>query len=211
VWRWHPRARENGVVLTDLRAQDPLCGLAALRDTRAAEYGYGAFSKPRTPTDPCPGYFRDGCGQPERDAWLEVRENLRAQRSELLAGLQAEGCVWPADLEAMITTTEAYAIQYDAATTAGVTDYEDLYFSLFGAAAPPDRPYDAIVAIDLELISRLQCELARLENLAAAQGCKSKRPDPVPPASRSWAPLLIGAGILIALVQGVRFGASIRR
>ncbi len=185
------------------------CGEERFRGLQAEPYGIGKLSIPRTVQDPCPGLISDACGMREVALWANKTEELAEERDTLLAELRAAGCVWPQDLEQSITATDGYRLRYSEEWGLGGSGLGDLYASLFGVEVA-ELTYTNIVQIQLELLARLSCELERLDLLNVAQDCGAKRPDPIVVKRRSWTPYLIGAGLVVALVAGIRAGRALR-
>jgi len=186
------------------------CGEDRFLQVQVEPYGFGALSKPRTVLDPCPGLISDECGPREIALWQNKTDELKRERDDLLAELREAGCVWPQDLEDAMAMTDGYRLRYSDEWGLLGSGLKPLYGSIFGVELEQISATN-IVQIHLELIARLTCELERLSLLNVAQDCGADRPDPFEVKKRSWAPWLIGGGILIALVQGFRFGAAIRR
>jgi len=188
------------------------CGADRFRSIEAEPYGFGPIAKTRTTADPCPGYFADGeCTGADITAWQIKRDELFEERDSLLAELRASGCVWPQDLEDSITTTDGYALRYSDEWGVFGSGLAPLYASMFGVDLGDDLTFTNVVQINLELISRLTCEIERLDLLNVAQDCGADRPDPVVAKKRSsWLPAAVGAGLVVALVAGLRLGRSLR-
>jgi len=187
------------------------CGADRFRSIEAEPYGYGPIAKPRTTSDPCPGYFYDGeCTGTDITWWEIKRDELLDERNKLLAELRAAGCVWPQDLEESITTTDGYALRYSEEWGFFRSGLGPLYASMFGVELEK-LVFTNVVQINLELISRLTCEIERLALLNVAQDCGADRPYPVIAKKRSsWLPAAVGAGLVVALVAGLRLGRSLR-
>lgn len=187
------------------------CGADRFRSIEAEPYGFGPLAKPRTTSDPCPGYISNECTGTEITAWQIKRNELLDERNKLLAELRASGCVWPQDLEDSITTTDGYALRYAEEWGVFGSGLAPLYASMFGVDLGNDINFTNVVQINLELISRLTCEIERLDLLNVAQECGADRPDPVIAKKRSsWIPAAVGAGLVVALVAGLRLGRSLR-
>jgi len=140
----------------------------------------------------------DSCGPTDVAKWAKARDAQIATRDELLQQLADSGCQWPADLEEDILATDA--LVEEAAQS--WPDPGPLLARMFGTETGENYLQDW-VTINIELLTRISCQVDRLGNLQGAQ-CEGVRP-PVPSVVKlsAW-PWVAGALAVLGVVVGVR-------
>ncbi len=173
--------------------QDRANAAIALQNTGPSISGTASIERP------CPtALVDDYCDATDFAAWGKARNAEVETRNQLLQELLDAGCQWPQELEDEMLATDALF----ELVAESWPDPAPALARMFGTE-PANNYLEDWVRINIELLTRVSCQIDRLGNLQGAQ-CEGARPRP--PAVqklKAW-PWIAGALAVVGVALGVR-------
>ena len=175
------------------------CGQQRANAAIAAQRSQIDLAGPASLSRPCPTLLADDyCNGSDLGNWAQARNSEIATRDALLQELLDAGCQWPQELEDEMLATDALL----ELVASSWPDPAPVLSRMFGTE-PRANYLEDWVSINIELLTRISCQIDRLGNLQGAQ-CEGARPRP--PAVqklKAW-PWIAGALAVVGVALGVR-------
>ena len=175
------------------------CGQARANAAIAAQRSQVDLTGQASLSRPCPTLFVDDyCDGADLGNWAQARNAEISTRDQLLQELLDAGCQWPQELENEMLATDALM----ELVSSSWPDPSPVLARMFGTE-PGANYLEDWVRINIELLTRISCQIDRLGNLQGAQ-CEGARPrPPVVSKLRAW-PWIAGALAVVGVALGVR-------